>query len=255
MLILQEEDGKAEEREFLLISHRGGRGFGPENTLQSLREALGFGVEMVETDVRMSSDGIPVIHHGPFLGYHILGRLTLQEIRERAPHVPTLRDFLETAGARCALNLEIKKCDPRILAKTLRETPPAHTLLISSFDVDFLLAFRETGYPAEIGVLSQFDPAAERLLRLARRCGASVVLPVCFSVNRELVSRAHGEGLRVITWTVNSPEDLKGLVAAGIDGAITDAYSELRAFLEGFLGPGGHSDAATPAGERGATSV
>jgi len=31
----------------LLVSHRGGKGFGPENTLDSLRGALKFGVEMV----------------------------------------------------------------------------------------------------------------------------------------------------------------------------------------------------------------
>ncbi len=254
MLILYEEDGRVEERDFLLVSHRGGRGFGPENTLQALRGALDFGVEMVETDVRMSSDGVPVIHHGPFLGYHILGRLTLEEIRERAPHVPTLRDFLETAGTRCLLNLEIKKCDPRVLAETLREIPPLRAPLISSFDTDFLAAFRENGYPAETGVLCQFEPASERLLRLAQRCGATVVLPVCFSVDRELVSKAHDVGLRVITWTVNSADDLAELVAAGVDGAITDAYPELLSFLENNYGAGNRDGAATPAGEGGNAS-
>jgi glycerophosphoryl diester phosphodiesterase len=236
MIILRRTNGRLEESEFLLVSHRGGRGFGPENTLQSLRQALDFGVEMVECDVRMSSDGVAVIHHGPFLGYHILGRLSLREIRERAPHVPTLREFLETAGDRCALNLEIKKCDPLVLAETLRETPPAYTPLVTSFDVDFLAAFRETACPTEIGVLSQFDPAADRVLRMARRCGASAVLPVCFSVDGELVSRAHARGLRVITWTVNSTGNLEELVACGVDGVITDAYPELKAFLEESFG-------------------
>lgn len=232
MLILQRVNGRVEEREFLLVSHRGGRGFGPDNTLQSLRKALDFGVEMVECDVRMSSDGVALIHHGPFLGHHLLGRLTLREIREKGPYIPTLREFLETAGERCALNLEIKKCDPGVLAQMLRENPPAQVPLISSFDVDFLVAFRETGSRAEIGVLSQFDPAAERLFRMARRCGASVVLPVCYSVNSELVVRAHAHGLRVITWTVNSVGYLEDLVACGVDGVITDTYPEFRAFLE-----------------------
>lgn len=37
-----------------------------------------------------------------------------------------------------------------------------------------------------------------------------------------LVGRAHGLGLRVIPWTVNGPEEMRGLIGWGLDGLITD---------------------------------
>jgi glycerophosphoryl diester phosphodiesterase len=49
MLIELRSRGELESRELALISHRGGKGFGPENTLQSLQGALDYGVEMVAT--------------------------------------------------------------------------------------------------------------------------------------------------------------------------------------------------------------
>ncbi len=240
MKIRINRDGRVELRDLLLISHRGGRGFGPENTLESLQKALDHGVEMLETDVRMSSDGVPVIHHNPFIGHRLLSRLTLKEIRERGPLIPTLSEFLDVLGNRSRINLEIKRCDPWRLAEVLRSSPYEQPLLVSSFDREFLFSFRRTGYPAEIGLLNQYDAGGERMLRQARECGASVLLPICLIVDEEMVSSAHEEGFKVITWTVNNKHLLASLIDAGIDGVITDEYVEMEDFLlhglEGRIG-------------------
>lgn len=47
----------------LLIGHRGARGFAPENTLPAIERAAEFGCAMVEIDVHLSRDGVPVVHH------------------------------------------------------------------------------------------------------------------------------------------------------------------------------------------------
>ncbi|NPV58312.1 MAG: glycerophosphodiester phosphodiesterase [Actinobacteria bacterium] len=225
MIIEVRDDSRVERREFLLVSHRGGKGFGPENTLEALEAALNSGVEMLETDVRMSGDGVPFIHHGPFLGLSLLAHMSMQEIKDRAPHVPTLREYLEVAGGRCSLNLEVKRCDPAVLASVLQEAPTFSYLLVSSFDADFLRSFGGTGVGAELGLLSQFEIAHERMLRDAIDCGASVLLPSSLVVSDGLVRAAHAAGLRVIPWTVNSLESLEEMVLAGSDGVITDCYA------------------------------
>lgn len=232
MFIRLRNNGEVKDRELGLISHRGGKGFGPENTLQSLQGALEYGVEMVETDVRTSGDGVPLIHHGPFLGLHLLGSTPMSEIRERAPDIPTLQEYLDLAGGRCSLNLEVKRCDPSRLAEVLDGNEQAPTILVSSFDADFLAMFRQTGSPVELGLLSQYEPSAAYLLREAERCGATTLLPVSFRVKGELVEVAHAAGLNVITWTVNSTGLVEEVVAAGVDGIITDTYPELRDYLE-----------------------
>ncbi len=247
MIIEVRDDGRVEKREFLLVSHRGGKGFGPENTLEALESALEHGVEMLETDVRMSKDGTPFIHHGPFLGLNLLARMSMREIRERAPWIPTLREYLETAGGRCRLNLEIKRCDPKILARVLAEAPAFPSPLISSFDAHFLRSFRDTGTGAELGLLSQFEIDHSRMLSIARECGATVLLPVSMSVNEGLVMAAHAAGLRVVPWTVNSLDTLGDMVFAGSDGVITDCYATFHHHLSsGPLTINGHRE---PAGD------
>lgn len=232
-------------RGFKLISHRGGKGFGPENTMQSLQGALDFGVEMVETDVRMSADGVAVIQHSPFIGLRLLSRMDLGEIRERAPEVPTLREYLELGAKRCEMNLEIKRCDAGVLAATIAAAGPHLNILVSSFDADFLVEFMDLGTGLELGLLGQYELSPERTLRYAARCGASTLLPVSFAVRDTFVDMAHEAGLGVITWTVNSSEQLRDLVEAGVDGVITDLYPELMSFLrQGMMEPDGEMTAA-----------
>lgn len=47
----------------LIIAHRGGNQFAPENTLAALREAANHGFKAVEFDVQLTADQVPVIMH------------------------------------------------------------------------------------------------------------------------------------------------------------------------------------------------
>ena len=46
-----------------VIGHRGNRAHAPENTLESMREAVALGVDALEFDVHLTRDGVPVVHH------------------------------------------------------------------------------------------------------------------------------------------------------------------------------------------------
>jgi glycerophosphoryl diester phosphodiesterase len=66
-----------------LQGHRGARGLRPENTLPSFEIAMDVGVSSIETDVHLTSDGVPVLVHDPVLigaGSQI-SRLSLAELR------------------------------------------------------------------------------------------------------------------------------------------------------------------------------
>ena len=232
MLVKIRQNGQLISSNLLLVSHRGGKGFGPENSMDSLRGAVEFGVEMVETDIRMTSDRIPVVHHGPFIGLHLLSNMTVSEVKESAPEIPTLREYLELAGDRCRFNLEIKKCDPDVLAEAIRGIPPDLAPLISSFDTDFLKGFAELESPAELGFLSRYEVLDDHLVQEGVSYGVSTILPASYLVDEDLVVKAHDAEMRVITWTVNNTSQLADLIEAGVDGIITDHYPELKEWLE-----------------------
>uniref|UniRef100_UPI0023B81FDF glycerophosphodiester phosphodiesterase family protein n=2 Tax=Pseudomonadota TaxID=1224 RepID=UPI0023B81FDF len=42
------------------------------------------------------------------------------------------------------------------------------------------------------------------------------------------VSEAHTEGLRVVVWTVNKPDDMARMIELGVDGIISDRPDLLR---------------------------
>ena len=49
-----------------------------------------------------------------------------------------------------------------------------------------------------------------------------VLSPVWQMVNEDLVKKAHADGVKVIPWTANKPEDIAALKALGVDGIISD---------------------------------
>lgn len=69
-----------------LQGHRGARGLKPENTLPSFEAALDAGVSAIETDVRLSSDGVPILFHDDLL---------TDRICRVAPHTRGAVDFHE----------------------------------------------------------------------------------------------------------------------------------------------------------------
>jgi len=59
--------GSQMRRSIQLIGHRGARGLFPENTLAGFAGALAIGVDAIELDVAMTSDGVVVVTHDPAL--------------------------------------------------------------------------------------------------------------------------------------------------------------------------------------------
>jgi glycerophosphoryl diester phosphodiesterase len=60
--------------------HRGARGLWPENTLPGFAGALELGVDVLELDVGLTADGVPVLHHNQ--------TLQADTVRDRGPYRP-----------------------------------------------------------------------------------------------------------------------------------------------------------------------
>ena len=64
----------------IMISHRGAAGLAPENTLASIREAIGQGAQFIEVDVQRSADGVLVLMHDRTVNRTTDGRGTIREL-------------------------------------------------------------------------------------------------------------------------------------------------------------------------------
>lgn len=101
-----------------IISHRGEHDNRDvlENTLEAFHSAVNAGVWGIECDIRFTRDLVPVICHDP-CGTRVFGmttpvrELTLAQLREAAPGIPTLQEVIEAFGQSTHLMLELKEED------------------------------------------------------------------------------------------------------------------------------------------------
>lgn len=75
-----------------IIGHRGGLGLWPENTIAGFLKAAELGVDFVELDVHLSSDGEVIVIHDPTLERTTLGKGTVRsKTAEELTRIP-IRD-------------------------------------------------------------------------------------------------------------------------------------------------------------------
>lgn len=248
----------------LRIAHRGASARAPENTLAAFKEAIRLGADLIECDVHLSADEVPVIIHDDTVERTTNGRGAVRALacarlrrldagawfssRFRGERIPTLEEALECARGRCGLNIEIKEppgrrraASPavraaagpasvtRAVARALKRTGFKDLVIVSSFSPLALCAARTHMPHVRLGYLAS---RSLRGLRAAHRTvGLHAVHPHVRLAAPRRVRLAHRLGLRVHFWTVNDVRLMRRLLALGCDGLMTDdpaLFQELR---------------------------
>ena len=72
---------------------------------------------------------------------------------------------------------------------------------------------------------------SDDLVERAVRAGARQLAPRGDLITPALVEKAHHAGLQVVAWTINEPEQMRRLIATGVDGIMTDYPDRLLGLL------------------------
>ena len=239
-----------------IIAHRGGAAHAPENTLAAFQKSVELGVQFIETDLQLTRDARFVAIHDSTLDRTTNGKgpvreSTLAQIRENdaglwydrgyvGERVPTLEEVLQFARKHdVVLYLEIKYEAAwgmhSSLVSALQQSESISRTVVISFDPVTLAAIRKLDESILIGLL--VEDAKRDVVSLALETGARQLCPSSAIVTPELVQRAHQAELKIVTWTVNQREEMQAMIAAGVDGIITDFPDRLRAVLENLQHP------------------
>jgi glycerophosphoryl diester phosphodiesterase len=93
----------------IAFAHRGARAHAPENTLESFTLGLKLGATGLESDVWLTADGVPVLHHDGVVRNGWRRRAVGDTERAALPsEVPTLEDLYATCGTGFELSLDVK---------------------------------------------------------------------------------------------------------------------------------------------------
>lgn len=240
----------------LVIAHRGFSELAPENTMAAFRKAVAAGADMIELDVRESSDHKFVVIHDKRIRRTTLQRgevrsYTAAELRRMdngswfAPgfaheRIIRLSEALQLTKKGMLFNIEIKtdvKSDvDSIAASLLQEVARekcAHQVMFTSFNHKVIKAINLCDPGAATGIL--FNP-----LKNFRRSPAQLIAHahaqafVCskYQINADVVADVHRSGYKVFVYGISTMRDVKRMLKLDVDGLIANDPHFVRAALE-----------------------
>jgi len=253
----------------LVLGHRGCAGEAPENTLESFERALAQGADVLESDLQLTRDAVPVLLHDDDVVRTTDGAGSIRDFdseelerldaghrfspdagasfpfRGKGLRIPRLAEALARFPS-ARFNLELKSAEPALARSALDAIELAHAadrVLLTAGENDAMDALRASlaarGTPVAEGaciadILELVASARER--RAPRSRAMAYQVPPEFAgeplVTRELVAHAHAHGAQIHVWTINREDEMERLLALGVDGLVTDFPARLARLLE-----------------------
>lgn len=232
-----------------IVAHRGGAKEFTENTVEAFQRAAHIGAAAIETDIRLTKDGVVVIYHddnvgrvegmpfgtkGPLVAdvnYAEMTAKSLQPVGEDkgGRKVPTFKDVLDKVPS-VLLNVELKRC-PRfeeLVDKTmaiLKNHPAFDRVVLEAPDLATAQKLRaglgtnlklhiNPGYDSSV----PYDEAVKKVIAFKPHS-----LSISYKkLSWEIVDLAHKAGVEVWVWTVDDPGIAQAAALLGADAIKTD---------------------------------
>lgn len=242
----------------LAISHRGGAGLWPENTMEAFSRTVAMGYRWIETDLHVTGDGMVVCLHDPTLerttdGRGEVAKLSWREVRQldagyrhhpdqefpfrgQGVRIPSLEEVAASfPDLRMVLELKADHTEEPLLG-LIRRMRMNDRVIVASFSDERLARVRDLS-KGDVAI-STGEKEVARLVKaawLGRRAethNAALQIPTRSGlaplVTRRTVRAYHRMGLQVHVWTINHPARMERLLDRGVDGIMTDRPDLLR---------------------------
>ena len=211
----------------LILAHRGYHATAPENTLEAFEAAIMAGVNGIETDVRMSRDGVPVLVHDRVMATgQAVSDLAHREIEGVLGYkIPTLDEALAHFPD-TLWNIEIKTLDRlSTVFGVLEKYQTRHRIIVSSFRHD-LIATCAASLKLECGLLVAHRPQALDSVLAGFDCdGNARINHLVWDYNvldEALLAQAAANGFRNFVYGPITRAEHEECRQLGVDGVITD---------------------------------
>lgn len=233
------------------IAHRGFSGKYPENTITAFVKAIEIGADMIELDVTLSKDKIPVVIHDDTLertsnGKGKVRHASLEKLKQldfgswmnpkfSEERIPTLEEVLYIIKkSKLGLNIEIKSSayerffsDSCIEFQTLNlinKYKLFNRIVISSFEPKILLRLRELSAKIKLAYLIEPDYKKSKLdpIYFVRQIKAVSLNMHKSQIKSEIFKRAKERKIPVCVYTVNTTAELKSKKKLELSGLFTN---------------------------------
>ena len=267
------QSGASAQSTPFVSAHRGGAAYAPENTMVAFANAVRLGVDDLEADMLLTSDGVAVLMHDTTLDrttdctgsvanvtyaelldcdaayWFTPGQSTTSHdaqsshpLRGQGVTIPTVQELLDFAAtlsgpAAPTLPIELKDGShtaAATLVALIQASPIQNRIVVQSFNPTALNYVQSLDASISTLLLTSFS--AGLALTYARWRGYDYVAPnhTLFDLNASFVSNAQQAGKQVVPWTADQQAAQQDLIDLGVDGVITN-YPGCLLQLEGRL--------------------
>jgi glycerophosphoryl diester phosphodiesterase len=222
--------------------------------MAAFQAAVDLGYRHLETDARVTGDGVALAFHDAILDRVTnscgeLRRLSWQQVRtarilDREP-IPRLEEVLSAFGDEVSVNIDVKSdaaVGPTLDA--IRRTNAWHRVRLAAFSPARLLQLRRSAGPDTPSALTGTEVLALRYGRFdgvsgrfspPKRAGLAAQVPPRAGplevLQPRFLAAARARGIEVHAWTVNRRSEMVRLLDLGVDAIITDRADLLRDVL------------------------
>lgn len=221
----------------IAFAHRGARAHAPENTLEAFHLAVRLGATGLESDVWLTSDGVPVLDHDGVVRQAMRKRPIKDVARRSLPsHIPALEDLYREVGTGYPLSLDVK--DPEAYDAILGVARSAGEAAFTNLwlcDPDWRRLREVRQRHADVALVH-----STRLKRIdgPERHGAELAASAIHAVNMHysdwtggLVALFHRFGLLTFGWDAQFPRMVTGLADMDIDAVYSDDVEMMMSSL------------------------
>jgi glycerophosphoryl diester phosphodiesterase len=219
----------------LAIAHRGGAALAPENTLDAFSISYALGMRYLETDVRLTADGVPVLFHDARLRRVTgqPGRIERRRLAGLPPGIPTLEAVLRGYPGCCfTIDIKVAAAVGPVVDVVRRSGSASRVCVAGAWDGTLRQLADSIG--PDLSMAMGWRELCRLVSARPNGAGSAGFAHVPLRAGRlpifrgALLQRAHDLGVRVVVWTVNDPTTMARLLDAGVDGIITDRPDLLR---------------------------
>lgn len=249
------------QKPFFVIAHRGASKVTPENTMSAFRKAYDFGADMIETDVQLTKDRVPVLFHDEKLHKHtngrgILSNFTFQELKKldagswfsvdyQHEQIPKLEDLLLWAKDKILLNIEIKPEAvtenvnggvEELVIQLICELGMESNVLLSSFDYRAVRRCKQIHPEIKTGLL--YNPqqyGRENPCTLVRENKADAFHCSSRELKLKWAQELNENQIPFFIYTVNRKNKMEKWIEKGAKGLFSDDPELLKIVANEFL--------------------
>ena len=226
----------------LIVAHAGGRSQAPPNTLDAFAHAIALGADMIEFDVRQTSDRELVVHHDDAIGNRLLARMEFAECARCAAaagyRLPRLGEVLDLAIGRVKLDIELKETgfEEAVLGSLIDRRFRPLDFVITSFEQPAVTRVKVASADVRVGLLV-YDVTGLEALDRFRKSGADFLAPDYQLLDEATCRQAASLHVQLLPWTVNDPAVTRNLLREpAVIGVITDATATALEIRDAMAG-------------------